>query len=70
MTRNELIAKRAELPALITVIEACRLLGVGRTAGYKAAASGDLPTIRWGKRLYVPTARLLAMVGLDEEKVG
>jgi excisionase family DNA binding protein len=54
----------SELPPLISVEQACKLLGISRSAGYRAAASGDLPTLRWGRRLYVPTARLLAMVGV------
>jgi hypothetical protein len=40
------------------------LLGISRSAGYRAAAAGDLPTIRLGRRLYVPTARLAALIGL------
>lgn len=52
-----------ELPPLISVTLACKLLGVGKASGYRAAANGDLPTIRWGRRLYVPTARLRAIVG-------
>jgi hypothetical protein len=57
-----------ELPPLISVTQACKLLGVGRASGYRAAATGDLPTIRWNRRLYVPTARLRAMVGLEAER--
>ena len=57
-----------ELPPLISVAQACKLLGVGRASGYRAAATGDLPTIRWNRRLYVPTARLRAMVGLEAER--
>jgi hypothetical protein len=57
-----------ELPPLISVAQACELLGVGRASGYRAAATGDLPTIRWNRRLYVPTARLRAMVGLEGER--
>jgi excisionase family DNA binding protein len=53
-----------ELPPLLSIEQACELLGISRSAGYRAAASGDLPTLRWGRRLYVPTARLLAMVGM------
>jgi excisionase family DNA binding protein len=56
------------LPPLLSIEQACRLLGVSRGVGYRAAASGDLPTLRWGRRLYVPTARLLAMLGLPAEK--
>jgi hypothetical protein len=53
----------SQLPALIGVQQACDLLGISRSAGYRAAA-GDLPTIRLGRRLYVPTARLAALIGL------
>ena len=31
---------------------------------------GDLPTIRLGRRLYVPTARLCALIGLPLEAAG
>ena len=54
----------SQLPALIGVEQACALLGISRSAGYRAAAVGDLPTIRLGRRLYVPTARLAALIGL------
>jgi excisionase family DNA binding protein len=57
-----------ELPPLLSIDQACRLLGVSRGVGYRAAASGDLPTLRWGRRLYVPTARLLVMLGLPAEE--
>jgi excisionase family DNA binding protein len=60
----------ADLPPLLSVQQACELLGVSRSAGYRAAASGDLPTLRWGRRLYIPTARLLELVGLPWEKAG
>jgi excisionase family DNA binding protein len=54
----------SQLPALIGVQQACDLLGISRSAGYRAAAAGDLPTIRLGRRLYVPTARFAALIGL------
>lgn len=47
----------------VTVPEAARFLGISRGSGYEAARTGDLPTIRIGKRLLVPTARLLEMLG-------
>ena len=56
--------QRPELPALLRVEQACELLGISRSAGYRAATSGDLPILRLGRRMYVPTARLLAMLGL------
>ena len=54
----------SELPALLRVEQASRLLGISRSAAYRAAATGDLPTLRFGRRLYVPTARLLDLLGL------
>jgi excisionase family DNA binding protein len=65
------LSQRSDLPPLLSVEQASKLLGVCRTVGYRAAASGDLPTLRWGRRLYVPTARLLELLGLPaEEKAG
>jgi excisionase family DNA binding protein len=57
------------LPALVSVEEACKLLGISRYSGYRAASTGELPTLRLGRRLYVPTAKLLAMIGVAEEAV-
>jgi excisionase family DNA binding protein len=62
------LSRRADLPPLLSVGQACKLLGVSRSVGYRAAASGDLPTLRWGRRLYVPTARLLELLGLPAEE--
>lgn len=47
------------MPLLITVPRAGELLGISRSAAYRCAASGQLPTTRLGGRLYVITARLL-----------
>jgi excisionase family DNA binding protein len=65
------LSQGSDLPPLLSVEQACKLLGVSRSVGYRAAASGDLPTLRWGRRVYVPTARLLELLGLPaEEKAG
>jgi excisionase family DNA binding protein len=49
---------RAELPALLSVPQAARLLGLTRSAAYRCAASGELPTQRLGGRVYVITAAI------------
>ncbi len=49
----------------VSVPEAGEFLGIGRATAYEAAKAGDLPTIRLGKRLVVPTAALRRMLGLD-----
>ncbi|MGC0271720.1 hypothetical protein ACO0LV_01835 [Pseudactinotalea sp. Z1739] len=49
--------------ATITVPEAGRLMGVGRDIAYRAAATGQIPTLKLGRRLVVPVPRLLALIG-------
>lgn len=46
----------------MTIEEAAQALGIGRTAAYKAARNGELPTIRLGRRLVVPVAALERML--------
>ncbi len=62
------IADAADLPALMDMEQARELLGMSRSAIYRAAAAGYLPTLRFGRRVYVPTARLVAMLGLTPEE--
>ena len=45
-------------PETLTVPEAAALLGIGRDLAYRAAARGDIPTLRIGRRLVVPRAQL------------
>ena len=52
-----------QLPALLTVPRAAELLGISRASAYRYAASGELPVRRLGGRVYVITARLLALIG-------
>jgi hypothetical protein len=42
------------------------LAGLGRNASYEAAQRGDIPTIRIGKRLAVPTSWLRQKLGISE----
>ncbi len=46
--------------------DAGQWLGIGsRSAAHDAANRGEIPTIRLGNRRMVPTAELLALVGLE-----
>jgi excisionase family DNA binding protein len=47
----------------VSVGEAARLLGLGRSAAYEAARRGELPTRRLGRRLLVPVPALLEWLG-------
>jgi hypothetical protein len=61
MTRAELL----QLPPMIPVPLAGRILGLrSRSATYRAAARGDLPTIRMCGKLFVPTELVLQTIGL------
>jgi excisionase family DNA binding protein len=61
------LLQRVHLPALLKVEQASALMGISRSAAYRAVATGDLPSVRFGCRLYVPTARLLELLGLVPE---
>jgi excisionase family DNA binding protein len=47
----------------VSIEEAARLLGLGRSAAYEAARRGELPTRRLGRRLLVPVPALLEWLG-------
>lgn len=49
--------------ATITIEQAAKLLGLGRTAAYEAARRGEFPTRRLGRRLVVPVPALLEWLG-------
>ena len=61
------LPQRTHLPGLLKVEQASALIGISRSAAYRAVAAGDLPSVRFGCRLYVPTARLLELLGLALE---
>jgi excisionase family DNA binding protein len=55
------------LPPTLTVEQAAKLLGVGRNQTYEAAAKGELPAMRIGRRWVIPTLRLLRLLGVGDE---
>ena len=57
----------AGLPLLIAVPEAAKLLGISRAAAYRFASSGELPTKRLGRRVYVVSSKLRAFIGTEGE---
>jgi excisionase family DNA binding protein len=61
------LPQRMHLPGLLKVEQASVLMGISRSAAYRAVATGGLPSVRFGCRLYVPTARLLELLGLVPE---
>ncbi len=57
-----------ETTPFLTVADAGRFLGIGRSAAYDAAKRGELATIRIGRRLLVPTAALRRMAQLESTR--
>lgn len=43
-----------------------RALNLSKASTYEAVARGEIPSIRIGRRLLVPTAALRRMLGLDQ----
>lgn len=54
----------AEENPVLTVDEVARLLGISRNSAYDAVANGEIPAIRIGKRIVIPTAGVLKMLML------
>jgi len=59
------------LPPVLDVPTAGRLLGLGRSAAYELVLAGAWPTpvLRLGRRLRIPTAPLLALLGLSTDSL-
>jgi hypothetical protein len=66
VTRALTLAEIAELPAVTDLVTAGRALGIGRTRAYELARAGQFPcpVIRAGGTWRVPSAGLLALLGL------
>jgi excisionase family DNA binding protein len=46
-----------------TIVEAARILGIGRNQAYEAAKRQEIPTLKLGRRLLVPCAALERLLG-------
>lgn len=56
------------LPAVLTVPETARMLRISRTLAYEGIARGEIPSVRIGRRILVPTHRLvLELLGEGEK---
>lgn len=50
----------------LRVERAAAILHISRRSAYYAVTRGEIPSIRIGKRIVVPTARFLAAYGLND----
>lgn len=61
--------KKEEItPATLSVVEAGRLLGLGRSSAYAAAKRREIPVLEFGRLLRVPKAALNRMLEKPEQK--
>jgi excisionase family DNA binding protein len=60
------------MPYTLTIRETARVLGLGINTCYEAARRGDIPSIRIGRRLVVPTQALRGLldVAAKDARVG
>jgi excisionase family DNA binding protein len=57
--------KRNEPKTTLTVEETAKLLGISRGLAFQAVRRGDIPSIRIGRRILIPRARLRALLDGD-----
>ena len=55
-----------ERPTLDLWPETGKILGLSKMSTYNAARAGEIPTIRVGRRILVPTAALRRLLSLDD----
>jgi excisionase family DNA binding protein len=60
----------SEMPRVLTVEQAASWLAISRSAAYRAVRTGELPSLRVGKRILVPRGRLLELLGETVETNG
>jgi hypothetical protein len=51
---------------VVSVERAGQVLGRSRGSAYGAVRRGEIPSLRFNRRVVVPTARLLAMLGAED----
>lgn len=51
----------------LAVKRGAAIAGISLRGMYAAIERGDVPSIRIGQRIVIPTARFLAQLGLDEQ---
>lgn len=51
----------------LSIDETAIVLGISRGCVYEAVHTGDVPVLRFGRRMRVPTAALRRMLALDRD---
>ncbi len=64
-TTAVVLPETTERPTLPVWPDTGRILGLSKQSTYEAVARGEIPVIRIGRRLLVPTAALRRLLGVD-----
>jgi excisionase family DNA binding protein len=64
LERKRSVLEELATQATISIEQAAKVLGLGRTAAYEAARRGEFPTRRLGRRVVVPVPALLEWLGV------
>lgn len=56
-------------PLTLTVGQAAKVLGIGRSTAYELVHTGAIPSLRLGRRIVVPSAKLAERLGLPPNSV-
>ena len=53
----------------MTVEQAAHVLGIGRATAYALVRTGDIASVRLGRRIVVPVGHLAERLGVDRDEV-
>lgn len=56
-------------PLTLTVEQAAKVLGIGRSSAYELVHTGDIPSLRLGRRIVVPSAKVAAQLGIEPDQL-
>ena len=65
---DEGIKKALNEQVSVPVVLAGKAFGLSRNAAYAAVKSGQIPSVKIGARIAVPTAPLRRMLGLEDHR--
>jgi excisionase family DNA binding protein len=55
-------------PLTLTVEQTAKLLGIGRSTAYELVRTGDIPSLRLGRRIVVPVGQIAERLGLPSDE--
>ncbi len=56
-----------DAPATIPVEQVAEVMGLSRSAAYDGVRRGEIPSLRVGRRIFIPVAKLLEILGATTE---